>query len=236
MEDTIRSPGGVLIRSVLWVVFWSFITCFAAAVCASGAVFSDSFVGRLLLGVPLLFSILMLVKFPLQFRKATETSNRRVWLVVCTEVGVITSGLILFGLFLYPPEITLDRSRCEAIARAIKTGNLFEPPSGTVDLSVGLADATCDGKVYVTHKPAGDLYVFKTMHLPFSPRKFRGYIYSTVPQDDPKMHQNVDGIEAVEVRCWADASTELLVAIQPTDSKNWLRMTSWQLARPELTD
>ena len=92
-------------------------------------------------------------------------------------------GILLFAIWLLPPEMKFDAERWEAIVGMIHSGKLVEQTPGVVKLPPELANATFDGHVYIARLATGQLYLFKTMVVTVRPIEFRGYIYSTIPLD-----------------------------------------------------
>ena len=131
-------------------------------------------------GLPLPLALCMLLGLPQHVGDARRTR----WFAVVATLGAVSIVVALFARWILPPEMPLDFARCEKIVQAIEAGTLAEKPSGTLELPPELADATYDGKIYVTHRASGSVYLFKSWQARLRTQRFRGFIYSTVPRKD----------------------------------------------------
>ena len=154
---------------------------------------------RALSGTALFVCIAIAARTHSRIRAAVRRPTGSRCALVGTECGAIALGILLWAIWLNPPEPKFDANRCESIVVMIESGKLAEGPPGVVQLPPELASASWDGFVYVARLPKGRLYLFKTVALPLRPFNIRGYIYSTAPLDtlsnatDSEGHPWVEG-------------------------------------------
>jgi hypothetical protein len=205
---------------------WLLITVFTAQFFAASTNPRFHFTFRLLLGAALFLSISMLVGFPRRIDKSVRTHTFRACAMAGVEGGVILMVILLFARWLYP-EVTFDKGSCEAIARAAESGKLVETSPGLLMLPPDVSDAALHGRVYVTHLPAGRLYLFKTKEVRLWTQYFSGYVYSTIPVAD-LVTRDYGGASLLELDlrgAWQGRPPVLEgVMVKPTASNHWLRV------------
>jgi len=104
----------------------------------------------------------------------------------------------------------------EKAMKAYQEGSLKEK-DGTVELPAELARGTIDRRMYVTHEPWGEVYVFRTWagRLP----DFRGYAFVKRPED-------AAGTSMELVVLGWNGSEKAQVDLKRTDREGWYKASS----------
>jgi hypothetical protein len=113
---------------------------------------------------------------------------RRTTAWVLALAAVLVTAVALFAYFsgigallLGAIPMRFDRVECAKIASPVASGRLKPDAAGVVVLPPGLPRATIDGRVYVTRKGSGRLFVLFPMQWGFHDADMEGYLYSSRP-------------------------------------------------------